>query len=68
MTGSVVNVHINRIRKDVRDLIAVNERIQSALSRGERLTSDERDLIRMCAEELVDGTAGTTTGASQREY
>lgn len=64
MLTSVSAVHINRIRKDVRDLITVNERIQSAVSRGERLTPDEWGLIRMCAEELVVRAAGHATGGA----
>ncbi|ALA58632.1 hypothetical protein [Nitrospira moscoviensis] len=45
---------MNNIRKEVRDLISVNEKIQSALSMGERLTDDEAVLIRMCAGELLE--------------
>jgi hypothetical protein len=48
---------MNGIRKDVRDLIAVNERLQSALAQGEQLTDDEAGLIRMCANELLAKTA-----------
>jgi hypothetical protein len=42
------------LRKDVRDLISVNERLQSALAQGERLTEDEAGIIRMCANELLE--------------
>lgn len=48
---------MNGIRKDVRDLIAVNERLQSALAQGEQLTDDEACIIRMCANELLAKTA-----------
>ena len=45
---------MNTIRKDVRDLITVNEKIQSALAQGDRLTDDESIIIRMCAGELLE--------------
>ena len=45
---------MNTIRKDVRDLISVNETIQSALVQGIHLTDDEAVLIRMCASELLE--------------
>jgi len=32
-------------RQDVRELISVNERIQSALMQGERMTADEMEVI-----------------------
>ena len=41
------------IRKEVRDLISVNERIQSARAQGLQLTDDELGLIEMCARELM---------------
>ena len=44
---------MNGIRKDVRDLITLNERLQSALTRGEAFTDDEIQLIRTCADELL---------------
>jgi hypothetical protein len=50
------------IRREVLDLITNNERVQSALARGDQLTEDERALIRMCARELlasVDATRQT---------
>lgn len=42
------------IRKDVRDLISINERLQSALVQGDRLTEEERLIVRMCATELLE--------------
>ena len=39
---------MNSIRSEVQDLIAVNERIQRALLRGERLTDSEKQIIRLC--------------------
>lgn len=45
---------MNNLRKEVRELIGVNERIQSALARGEQFTDDEMTLIRMCACELLE--------------
>lgn len=50
---------MNGIRKDVRDLITVNERLQSALTQGERLTEDEAAIIRMCANELLAKTTAS---------
>ena len=44
---------MDRIRRDVRNLITANERIQSLLLRGEELTKDEAALVRMCATELL---------------
>ena len=40
-------------RQDVRELISVNERIQSALMQGERMTADEMEVIQLCANELL---------------
>ena len=44
---------MDAIRKDVRDLIILNEKIQSALLQGAALTMDEVQIIRMCANELL---------------
>ena len=44
---------MNTIRKEVRELISVNERIQSAMAQGHQLTDDEKGLIEMCASELI---------------
>ena len=41
------------LRKEVRDLIVANEKIQSAVLGGTQLTDDEMDLLRMCARELL---------------
>jgi hypothetical protein len=48
---------MNAIRKEVRDLISVNERIQSARAQGLHLTEDERGLIEICARELMSVSA-----------
>jgi hypothetical protein len=45
---------MEQLRKEVRDLISVNERLQSALAQGERLTDDEAGIVRMCAKELLE--------------
>ena len=45
--------YMDRIRRDVRNLLTANERIQSLLLRGEELTKDEAALVRMCATELL---------------
>jgi hypothetical protein len=44
---------MNTIRKEVRDLIRVNESIQSAMVQGDQLTDDEKGLIELCASELI---------------
>jgi len=43
-----------RLRKEVRELISANEKIQSALAQGEAITDDEAALIRHCASELLE--------------
>lgn len=54
---------MDSLRKEVRDLISVNERLQSALAQGERLTDDEAGVIRMCANELLEKAAASQSGA-----
>jgi hypothetical protein len=44
---------MNMIQKEVRELISVNERIQSALAQGHQLTEDEKGLVVMCACALI---------------
>ena len=44
---------IINIRKEVKDLISINERIQSAFLRGEHITPDETALINLTARELL---------------
>ncbi|MEP6959830.1 MAG: hypothetical protein ABI980_13965 [Nitrospirota bacterium] len=44
---------MNTIRKEVRELISVHEKIQSAMAEGSQLTDDEKGLIEMCANELI---------------
>lgn len=48
---------MNTVRKEVRDLISVHERIQSALSLGESFTETERAIIRMCTTKLLASIA-----------
>ena len=45
---------MNNIRKEIRDLISINEKIQSALLKGDYMTDDEATLIRQCAGELLE--------------
>jgi hypothetical protein len=47
-------VIMNNVRKEVRDLITINEKIQSALIHGDHITDDEAMLIRQCAYELIE--------------
>jgi hypothetical protein len=44
---------MSTIRNEVRELINVNDRIQSAVVQGGKLTNDEKALIAMCARELT---------------
>ena len=44
---------MNQIRAEIRNLIIVNERIQSALLGGESLNEDEQGLVKMIAGELL---------------
>ena len=45
---------MNNVRKEIRDLITINEKIQSTLLHGDQLTNDEAALIRQCASELFE--------------
>lgn len=45
---------MNTVRKEVRDLISINEKIQSALMHGDHISDDEAMLIRQCAGELLE--------------
>jgi hypothetical protein len=47
-------VNMNNVRKEVRELISLNEKIQSALLHGDHITDDEATLIRQCAGELLE--------------
>jgi hypothetical protein len=47
-------VNMNTVRKEIRDLITINEKIQSALLNGDCITNDEALLIRQCASELLE--------------
>lgn len=42
------------LRKEVRDLISVNEKIQSAIMQGDHVSDDEASVIRLCASELLE--------------
>lgn len=59
---------MNTIRKEVRDFIPLNERIQSALLQEESLTGTEMCIIRMCTTELLASLAGTHSRGSQPEW
>jgi hypothetical protein len=50
---------MHTIRKDVREWISINEKIQSAFAQGARLTDDEAGLIQMCANELLAKVSGS---------
>ena len=48
---------MNSIRSEVRDLIALNEKIQGAFLRGERMTDSEKQIIRLCSTDLLASIA-----------
>jgi hypothetical protein len=52
---------MNSVRIEVRDLIALNEKIQRALLQGERLTDSEKQIIRLCSTDLNDLDYQVTT-------
>ncbi len=59
---------MNGIRKEVLQLISVNEKIQSTLLMGERLQDDEREIVKNCANELLQAASDsqkTPPGAKQ---
>ena len=45
---------MNNVRKEIRELISINEKIQGALVHGDHLSNDEALLIRQCASELLE--------------
>ena len=47
-------VNMNNVRKEIRELISINEKIQSALVHGDHMSNDEALLIRQCATELLE--------------
>ena len=47
-------VNMNNVRKEIRELISINEKIQSALVHGDHISNDEAMLIRQCATELLE--------------
>jgi hypothetical protein len=51
---------MNMVRKEIRDLITINEKIQSAMLNGVPITEDEATLIRQCATELLDKVPAPT--------
>jgi len=55
-----MNGPLKTIRKDVRDLISINEKLQSALVQGDHFTDDETTIIRLCAGELLESAMRKT--------
>jgi hypothetical protein len=45
---------VETFRKEITEFISVTERIQSIVARGERLSSDEAGVVRLCATELLE--------------
>lgn len=43
---------------DVRQLISINEKLQSAALRGAALNTEELEIVRECAKELLSLTTG----------
>jgi hypothetical protein len=50
---------MNNVRKEIRELISINEKIQSALVHGDHISNDEAMLIRQCATELLEKIPAT---------
>jgi hypothetical protein len=59
---------MNTIRKEVRELISVNEKIQSALAQGGQLTDDEKGLIEICASELISSVSARQNPVPPQEH
>lgn len=47
---------LTHLSADVRQLISINEKLQSAVLRGTELSHDELDVIRACGKELLNLT------------
>lgn len=60
---------MNTIRKEVRELISVTERIQRIIQKGDQLPDDEKGLVEMCASELLASMSARENqdSSSQRE-
>ncbi|HEY6085258.1 MAG TPA: hypothetical protein VIU63_07660 [Nitrospira sp.] len=43
----------DNLRKEVRELISLNEKIQSLVLTGDSLNDDEMEIVLMCAKELL---------------
>lgn len=52
--GENIMAFFNQIRKEVLELISTNEKIQSSILMERGLTPDEIEIIRMCAQQLLD--------------
>ena len=52
---------MSNLRKEVRDLISINEKIQTALLHGDLITDDEAVLFRQCASELLEKIPAPST-------
>ena len=48
------------IRKEVLELISLNEKIQSTLLTGGHLSDDEIEIVENCAKELLEASAKVT--------
>lgn len=49
----------NNISMDVRQLISINEKLNSTVLRGRALTHDETEIVRQCATQLMELTHHT---------
>ena len=49
-----------KIRKEVLDLISLNEKIQSTVLMGDHLSDDEMQIVETCAKELLEASAKMT--------
>ena len=51
---------LSHLSFDVRQLISINEKLQSAVLRGTVLNPEEREIVRECAKELLSLTTVST--------
>ena len=55
--GTPMKTQIILFRPEIANFISASERVQSMLAQGERLSSDEADVVRFCAVEILEKVA-----------
>jgi hypothetical protein len=46
--------YTNGFRREITDFISVSEWLQGVLARGEALSRDETEVVRLCVSELLE--------------